>query len=357
MSSKRGDGASVPPYLDPIDSVRDLARLTPKKRRIDTKEHADQELRDAFAANKEPIESTYRIAVLTVDQEAHDAMHDQAEKVDRPSKSINHPIRDANRYHIAKFGGTASGRRRKHYIVWPSMTETGPEAASSVATAMLMSFPKIEEIIVVGICAGVPNLEEPDRDVHLGDIVVSRYGIVKHDSIKLRDGKYVYEGAPVKPSPSIMQILDEVQSTFRRGMAPWDAYIADTNLKGASRPDDSTDTLFSPASPPEPIVRPACGWRRAGRPLVILGRVGSGGVLIEDEVYRDRVARDLDLQAIEMEAAGVVQAIRSTAGVAHTFTIRGASDYGSFPRRGDWRAYAALAAVSYLRAVLGRMDA
>ena len=58
----------------------------------------------------------------------------------------------------------------------------GNNIAATRATLLLEHFPTVTSIIMVGIAGGVPNPENPDTHVRLGDIVVSdRKGVVQYD--------------------------------------------------------------------------------------------------------------------------------------------------------------------------------
>src|SRR5207237_7400986 len=49
----------------------------------------------------------------------------------------------------------------------------GNNKAAAVATQMLDDYPSITDLIMVGIAAGVPDVGNAQRDVRLGDVVLS----------------------------------------------------------------------------------------------------------------------------------------------------------------------------------------
>lgn len=69
------------------------------------------------------------------------------------------------------------GRMGQHNVVIASLPEgiTGKVSASSTATNLLRSFPKIRFGLMVGIGGGIPDYteEDPNKDIRLGDVVVS----------------------------------------------------------------------------------------------------------------------------------------------------------------------------------------
>ncbi len=63
-----------------------------------------------------------------------------------------------------------------HLVVVALLKEMGNNSAAAAATNLLRSFPKVEDILMVGIAGGVPSPLSYDSDVHLGDVVVSSKG-------------------------------------------------------------------------------------------------------------------------------------------------------------------------------------
>lgn len=68
------------------------------------------------------------------------------------------------------------GRIAQHNIVLARLPAgtTGITPAAKVATKMRRSFPRIRVGLMVGIAGGAPSTNEsPNRDIRLGDVVVS----------------------------------------------------------------------------------------------------------------------------------------------------------------------------------------
>jgi hypothetical protein len=102
-----------------------------------------------------------------------------------------------------------------------------------------------------------------------------------------------------------------------------------------------------------PHPRPAESGHHRGQPKVSYGWIGSGGKLIKSAAERNRLARKHGLIGFDMEGDGISDA----AYLQHVewFSVRGVSDYGS-AKNDLWHRYAALAAASYTRALLGAVD-
>jgi len=70
------------------------------------------------------------------------------------------------------------GRMGPHNVVLAGlpMGEIGTSAAAITATNLLRSFPKIRFALMVGIGGGAPGNSSDDasKDIHLGDVVVSK---------------------------------------------------------------------------------------------------------------------------------------------------------------------------------------
>src|SRR5437764_14744256 len=78
-----------------------------------------------------------------------------------------------------------------------------------VATLMLSSFESIRVGLMVGIGGGVPSAE---RDIRLGDVVVSKpggifSGVVQYDRGKTAEGKFERTGSLNKPPRALLSAV------------------------------------------------------------------------------------------------------------------------------------------------------
>jgi nucleoside phosphorylase len=67
-----------------------------------------------------------------------------------------------------------------HNVVLAHMPGIGKASAASVAANLLSSFNGIKLGLVVGICSGVPNGTDDEKEILLGDVIIST-GLVKYD--------------------------------------------------------------------------------------------------------------------------------------------------------------------------------
>ena len=103
------------------------------------------------------------ICALEVELAASEAMLDE-EHPDLPCDNS-----DSNAYTLGRIG--------EHNVVLACLPAgtTGTSAAATVATNLLRSFPKIRFGLMVGVGGGAPSSpsDDPRKDLHLGDVVVS----------------------------------------------------------------------------------------------------------------------------------------------------------------------------------------
>src|SRR5690242_14314821 len=71
----------------------------------------------------------------------------------------------------------SASRGRQHRVVLTLLGETGNDAAAHGCANLVRSFPTVEQVLMVGVAAGVPAPHDAARHVRLGDVVVSTWGI------------------------------------------------------------------------------------------------------------------------------------------------------------------------------------
>ena len=94
-----------------------------------------------------------------------------------------------------------------HRVAVGLLTDMGNNSAAITASRMLHEFPSVQDIIMCGIAGGVPRPGDVERDVRLGDIVVSdRNGVVQFDLVKERPtGSKEHRHPPRPPSARLPQ--------------------------------------------------------------------------------------------------------------------------------------------------------
>ena len=241
---------------------------------------------------------------------------------------------------------------RPHHAVVALQTREGTRGAASTCTDMLRSFPGIRVFIMCGIAGGIPAPHDPQRDVRLGDVVVATDGVVDFGHVRRVDGAESLRRSAFGISAALLRADRELQVLELGGDEPWRAH-----LDAAAA---SNDRFRRPSAEADPLHTETASLRIDGsgsvsaasrRPRVWRGAVGSSDVLLRDVVFRDRLAMQYKVIAVEMEGAGIAAAAEMHD--RHWFDVRGVSDYCDNRTKNDaWHHYAALAAAAYVRGLL-----
>jgi nucleoside phosphorylase len=251
----------------------------------------------------------------------------------------------------------SAAEARPHPVVLTLLTETGNNWAATAVANMLRSFESVDQVLMVGIAAGVPAPGEPHRHVRLGDIVVSTWGIVDYDHVVDGPcGVTLRQGFP-QPSALLTQRAKGLLAGEIQGRRPWEEELVllQTRLPRFTRPDAATDRLYTHDGTDArevPHPDPEASGHRAGMPKVHEGRIGSANRSLRNAARRDALAREFDLRAFEMEGSGIGSS--AFAGGRDWLVVRGISDYGDQRLGRLWRPYASAVAAAYTRALLRR---
>ncbi|KAL3439055.1 nucleoside phosphorylase domain-containing protein [Aspergillus tetrazonus] len=255
------------------------------------------------------------------------------------------PSTDPNTYYLGNIGD--------HNIAIAILPQGiyGISAATAVATHLLSTFSNIRFSLMVGI-GGVPTTH---ADIRLGDIVVSQPentsgGVIQYDFLKvLGNGEFKRTGMLNQPPLALLTALGRLKARHYteksrvsefldniRVMAPEAAdfaqpkegdvlYQADyVHLDGPSKNCDNCDQSKTVSRPIRKFIEP---------------------VIHYDGRYRDRLAQDLGVYCVEMEAAGLMNHFPC-------LVIRGISDYADSHKNKTWQQYAAGVAAAYARELL-----
>jgi nucleoside phosphorylase len=257
---------------------------------------------------------------------------------------------DPNNYAIGSI--PACDGSGEHRVVVTLLKKAGNNTAAAAAVNLLRSFPVVEDVLMVGIAGGIPYPSEPDRHVRLGDIVVSNeYGVLQYDNIKLVQGIVKVRSTSSPPSAALVGRTRILEAGRLAGRRPWEESIRRASrLEGVARPDSTTDRLYSTDDPTVQIRHPRDPNRRAGKPKVHYGRIGSANILLRDSKRRDALRDEYAARAIEMEGAGIADGTWEF-GQSYML-IRGISDYGDCQKNDKWQGYAAVVAAAYARALI-----
>ena len=296
----------------------------------------------------------YRVACICpmgVEQAPVEAMLDELHP-DLPTR------RDKNSYTLGRMG--------IHNVVVVIMPEIGNNSAASVSNQLVNDFPLIRFSLLIGIGGGIPNLKE-DLDIRLGDVVVSKPsgtfgGVVQFDRGKAgANFRYERTGALQRPPDVLLATVARLEAVHRRVDSDIPKYLDETLQKypkmrrgGYVHQGVNNDRLFRAQSEHRGTKNcmecdPGAILDREPRfdcnPVVHYGTIGSSNSLIKDGRLRDQLREDLNIQCVEMEAAGVMDSFPC-------LVIRGICDYADAHKNKIWQPYAAAVAAAYAKELL-----
>lgn len=246
---------------------------------------------------------------------------------------------------------------RPHHVVVALQARDGTRNAASTCTHMLRSFPNLRSFIMCGIAGGIPSPRDPQRDVRLGDVVVATGGIVDYGHVRRVDGVDSLRRPVSGMSAAMLRADRELQVMALGGEEPWHVHLAAAAARDGRfrRPPVEADPLHRERARQRAAgdgSNPTAPRNVAHHPRIWRGALGSSDILLRDVTFRDRLAMEHNVIAVEMEGSGI-----SAAAESHDrqwFEIRGVSDYCDNRTKNDkWHDYAALVAGAYVRSLLG----
>ncbi|GCE27581.1 hypothetical protein KDA_30650 [Dictyobacter alpinus] len=249
-----------------------------------------------------------------------------------------------------------------HPVVATLLPKMGNNLATAVSSNLLRSFPKVSDILMVGIAGGVPDPGHPEKHVKLGDIVLSTdAGVIQFDLGKferIAQGKkplqkrFTMRASDPPPSARLQQAIRLLEARRIRNERPWEQYIAlTTTLENATRPSDTTDRLYDSHEPNKLIPHPVDTMRISGQPKLHYGVIGSSNMLLKEPQLRDRLRDEYNVRAIEMEGSGIAAATWMSSSTGYLL-IRGICDYSDSHKNDRWQGYAAAVAAAYAKALI-----
>ncbi|KAG5827097.1 hypothetical protein H9Q74_002807 [Fusarium xylarioides] len=309
------------------------------------------------------------IAALPIERAAAEAMLDEEHAA--PSGFTRHQT-DANVYTWGCVG--------EHNIVIASLAAGvyGTTSAATTASSLLASLPSIRVGLLVGIGGGIARPDD-DRDIRLGDIVVSQPGgvtggVCQYDLIKARSGnRRERKGFLGRPPTVLLNALASIQADHERKDSKVPCFLEQMLEKyprmgkrskknpGYAHQGFENDRLFTASSShvPGPDCRGCDAAEEVQRdprsttdPNVHYGTIASGNTLVKDAAARDRIAADVgeDCICFEMEAAGLMNHFPC-------LVIRGICDYADSHKNDRWQRYASATAAAYAKELLAYVPA
>ncbi|KAH8665292.1 nucleoside phosphorylase domain-containing protein [Tricladium varicosporioides] len=277
--------------------------------------------------------------------------------LDERHKPCQVPNDDENSYTFGSING--------HNIVIACLPPglPGKVSALRLTQPLARSFPNMKIHLFVGIGGGVPRnppLPEPQKDIHLGDVVVGWPetkgvpAVVQYDLRKaLEDGTGEQLGILDKPERRLLNALGTLLANHIEKETRFEEHLQKVDT--FSHPGLENDKLFksnyrhqggTTCSSCEDIYlveRP----RRHNTDLVFhQGTILSGDLVLKDAQLRDKLSEEnYGAICFEMEAAGVMDE-------KHCLIIRGIADYSDSHKNDRWHDYAAATAASFAKEFL-----
>ncbi|KAH6668626.1 nucleoside phosphorylase domain-containing protein [Plectosphaerella plurivora] len=265
------------------------------------------------------------------------------------------------------------GRIRHVNIVLATLPRIGTVSAAVSSAAIRSDFPSLVTGFVVGIYGGVPIIQ--GRDAFLGDVVVSS-SIVRYDYGKQYDGRFSINKTPktrfdehqkqtniLKRAAVHLNSLQAAAKDLKRRTS-YDTPEADTDRlfsaeythkhRAGCAECNMGETSFDIAvlsrcddigCDPAFISRPSRTWQG---PSLFVRRIGSGNTVMKSAQDRDRLAKQEEIIAFEMESAGAWEELPC-------LIVKGICDCSDSHKNKDWQDFASATAASVARALIERM--
>lgn len=100
----------------------------------------------------------------------------------------------------------------------------GNNKAAIRVTNMLNHFKSIDSIIMTGIAGGIPSFQNDEKQVRLGDIVVSN-SVTQYDFTKETPENIEVRSNSAKPSAQLLEAIDFIKVNEYENIYPWHEYI------------------------------------------------------------------------------------------------------------------------------------
>lgn len=267
---------------------------------------------------------------------------------------------DTNTYTLGRIG--------QHSVVIACLPagQYGNTSATTVANNMLRTFSKSLRVgLMVGVGGGIPSAA---HDIRLGDVVISCPegtvgGVVQYDMGKVGSGgEFLRIGSLNNPPRSLLTAVSSMRAAELRDDPRFPEYITKATerttrtRKNFGQPNIKQDRLFKPEHDHLATAN-SCDdclaeWeetmseRESRDPQPHYGIIASGNSVIKHARTREQLRQDTGALCFEMEAAGLMLDFPC-------IVIRGICDYADSHKNKQWQGYAALAAASYAKELLG----
>ncbi len=262
---------------------------------------------------------------------------------------------DPNQYWCGTMPSRGGGE--PHQVLVTALSKMGNDVAATAVANLIRSFATIDQILMVGIAGGVPDPNQPEEHVRLGDVVVSNeHGILQYDNTKQTPDNIVIRDSTPKPSATLISAAKALEAERLLGNSPWENYLArGDSLEDVKRLPADQDVLHDSHAQDKKIPHPDDPWRDRypDKPRIHLGVIGSANTLLKDALKREMLRDKYDVRAIEMEGSGTAHSSWNSG--RGYIVIRGICDYCDTHKNNLWQPYAALVAAAYARALIEKL--
>lgn len=284
------------------------------------------------------------------------------------------------------------------------LSNKGKVAAASTSASLRSSYPNLRLVLVSGICGGVPSPTR-DEELILGDVIISKC-VVQYDLGRQNpNGFKMYDTvdeALGRAPKSIRNLLDVFETNRARDRLEKKASdnLQQIQYKAAQKPrgakylypgacedrlfqsdyihknhhssqclctrKEATDVSICQTSQKLMCEDLGCDikhlvqrkrleskrtleerghFQEAQAPSIFVGRIGSGDTVLKCGKERDRIAKQHEIIAFEMEGAGVWDEVPC-------IIVKAACDYADSHKNKIWQDFAAATAASVTKALL-----
>jgi nucleoside phosphorylase len=319
------------------------------------------------------------VCALTIEADAVLAVFDETWDINQYGKARS----DTNSYDVGRIGN--------HNVVLAHLPGPGKMNAATGATSLRSSFPNIRLCLVVGICGGVPTHLDTEKEIILGDVIISN-GIVQYDFARqLPNGcmrKDTFSDNLPRPTQEIRSFLNKIEGVhggrkllentllhlteicktpgfeelkylganedklYEKGYRHKHQDSKDCDICAKCESDGHTcaealnkSCLQLKCENQGLVHRSRLSSGEVQMPLIHFGRFASGDLVMKSGHHRDEIAGGERVIAFEMEGAGVWEVIPS-------LVIKAVCDYADSHKNKNWQGYAAAVAAACTKASL-----
>ena len=202
---------------------------------------------------------------------------------------------------------------------------------------------------MTGIAGGIPSYQNDNKQIRLGDVVVSE-GITQYDFIKDTPDEIECRSKSSKPSAKLLEAVQLLKIDEMEDNCTWNNYIDQFATGIFSKPSPQNDIIYDKN---DEIFTPPDDFTRTKYPKIFLGNIASANTLMKNPMKRDEVKNKFNVLAVEMEASGISDATWNLE--IGYIVVRGICDYCDMHKNDVWQEYASLVAAAYTRSIIEKL--